>query len=503
VVFSLKEWAHWAPVVGAGDPAFTLYDNRDLIYFNMDEWRREYVRLTEDEYARLLEEVIPKDLPMLDYWYMRIYATCQNYYHFYFGGEPQRLVEVYGHPTHDYGALSFEIPQSLRRCFNVVLGYWNHRAVCWLPEKIEVLVWDQFPSDYQYLQWPSDWPDLNSPDTIIRTQVDSVFLPRDLYDELMALMAAAKGIVMMNGKAMCIWYRMPIPGEEVFDQEFEEPDYEITPLHVAAARGDTAEVESLLAAGADIDARTTDGPTALYLAVQMGYSEAAELLIANGADIEAETLYGNTPLLGALDFLQADMATLLLAQGADPNAVNSMGDTGLHYTTDDRLRDVSEQLIAGGLDVNARNDANETPLYCAARDGATGVVELLLAADADVNAVKPDGRTALHAAAFHNHIEIVELLIACSADINARTKEGHTPLDYALMAGREDVAAVLRAAGGEGGVVNFSDFAKLASHWLETGCGQPNWCEGADRDYSGSVDFIDFAALAQRWLREF
>jgi outer membrane protein assembly factor BamB len=424
VVFSLKEWAHWAPVVGADDPAFTLYDNRDLIYFNMSTWEYEYVRLTEGEYARLIEEVIPKDLPALEDYYMRIFATCQNEYYFYFGGESQRLVTVYGHPTEDDWFHSFNIPQSLRRCFNMLTGYRNQRAVPWFPEKFEVLVWDMFPSDYEYPQWPSDWPDLDSPDTIIRSQVHSIFLPSELFDEFIALGDAGQGIVRMNGKPMCIWYRMPIPGEEVFDQEFEEPNM-------------------------------ADGKTDLHLAVEKGQSETAEMLIAGGADIDARTLYGNTPLLCALDFLQADTAGLLLTNGADVNAANSMGDTALHYTTDDKLRDTSELLIAGGLDVNVRNDANDTPLYCAARDGAAAVVELLLAEGADINAAKPDGRTALHAAAFHNHIEIVELLIANGADINPKTTEGHTPLDYALMAGRDEIAELLKSGGNEAGEILF------------------------------------------------
>ena len=101
VVFSLKERAHWAPVVGVDDPAFTLYDNRDLIFYNVSKGGYEYVRLTEGEYARLVEEVIPKDLPVLEHEYMRAHATNMTEYYFYFGGEFRRLVTVYGHPTDD------------------------------------------------------------------------------------------------------------------------------------------------------------------------------------------------------------------------------------------------------------------------------------------------------------------------------------------------------------------------------------------------------------------
>ncbi len=35
--------------------------------------------------------------------------------------------------------------------------------------------------------------------------------------------------------------------------------------------------------------------------------------------------------------------------------------------------------------------------------------------------------------------------------------------------------------------------AVLASHWLEAGCGAPDWCGGADADRDSAVDFVDFA----------
>ncbi|MHC4574299.1 MAG: S8 family serine peptidase [Planctomycetota bacterium] len=40
---------------------------------------------------------------------------------------------------------------------------------------------------------------------------------------------------------------------------------------------------------------------------------------------------------------------------------------------------------------------------------------------------------------------------------------------------------------------NFQYLALLASHWLETGCGQPDWCNGLDVDQNSTVDFVDFA----------
>ena len=39
----------------------------------------------------------------------------------------------------------------------------------------------------------------------------------------------------------------------------------------------------------------------------------------------------------------------------------------------------------------------------------------------------------------------------------------------------------------------FEYLAVLASHWLEAGCGKPDWCGGADLDQDSLVNFSDFA----------
>jgi hypothetical protein len=50
------------------------------------------------------------------------------------------------------------------------------------------------------------------------------------------------------------------------------------------------------------------------------------------------------------------------------------------------------------------------------------------------------------------------------------------------------------------GVVNFLDFATLSFHWNDTGCGDPNWCAGADIDRDGDVDNKDLGLFVEYWL---
>jgi hypothetical protein len=49
--------------------------------------------------------------------------------------------------------------------------------------------------------------------------------------------------------------------------------------------------------------------------------------------------------------------------------------------------------------------------------------------------------------------------------------------------------------------VDFYDFVVLGDYWLDDSCSEPDWCEGADIDWSTSVDIEDLYTLAKDWLK--
>jgi hypothetical protein len=49
--------------------------------------------------------------------------------------------------------------------------------------------------------------------------------------------------------------------------------------------------------------------------------------------------------------------------------------------------------------------------------------------------------------------------------------------------------------------LGFDLFAKLASHWLQSDCQSPYWCDGSDTDCNGTINFTDLAFLAENWLQ--
>jgi ankyrin repeat protein len=102
------------------------------------------------------------------------------------------------------------------------------------------------------------------------------------------------------------------------------PDSSRTPLHVATDwpghfPNGVAVVRALLAAGADVNARTTgraDTETPLHWAASSDDLEVAEALIAAGADLEAAGGSIGTPLDNAVGYGCWQVARLLVERGA-------------------------------------------------------------------------------------------------------------------------------------------------------------------------------------------
>ena len=83
----------------------------------------------------------------------------------------------------------------------------------------------------------------------------------------------------------------------------------------AAAAGDLVRVKSLIAAGADVNAKNNNGETALMWASYKGHAEVVEALLAARADVNAKTDDGETALMLASDMGHADVVKLLRQAG--------------------------------------------------------------------------------------------------------------------------------------------------------------------------------------------
>ncbi|WP_428644152.1 ankyrin repeat domain-containing protein [Roseibium sp.] len=171
-------------------------------------------------------------------------------------------------------------------------------------------------------------------------------------------------------------------------------------LHSAAAQGDRAAVETLLANVADINASDFRLGTALHYAAVSDQAEIADILVRHGADMEIPgELQETRPLHLAAEMGSEQTAQVLLRHGAD-----------------------IEALDGNGRSVLAR----------AAIAGQVGILRLLLEQGARIEARLPlSGRTALIEAAYTGQLEAAKFLVEMGAEVNARDNRGKSALWYA------------------------------------------------------------------------
>jgi len=153
-------------------------------------------------------------------------------------------------------------------------------------------------------------------------------------------------------------------------------------LFAAAQSGDTAQIKTLLEAGADHAAVDEAGETALMHAAHGGHVAAGQLLIAAGADVNAKAPQGWTALAKA--------------------AYNSETERG--YV------EVIEVLHEAGASLDERIFFGITPLMLAAGGGDAQVVEWLINTGADVLAANEGGRTARMMADDKFYVDVINLL---------------------------------------------------------------------------------------------
>ncbi len=267
--------------------------------------------------------------------------------------------------------------------------------------------------------------------------------------------------------------------------EFDAAKY--PPLYLAAKQGKDSVVALLLKRGANVDATTILGDTALHIAAYNGFESIVADLLNRGAHVNAvvvpsqfngtKPLYacdGATPLFNAALGSHYGIALLLLKRSANIDAAlktkNDAGATPLYAAALKGHTSVAKLLLEQGANVNAAitspgESYGATPLYIASEKGHTDIVQLLLDKNAKIEARSSvgdtySGATPLFTASFHGHEKTVELLLNNGADVNAVVNEGPyrgaTALWIALMSGRESIVRLLI---GKGADVNATPFS--------------------------------------------
>ena len=103
-------------------------------------------------------------------------------------------------------------------------------------------------------------------------------------------------------------------------------------------------MKALLLRGADIDAQTSYGYTALMIAALNGHGGCVAGLIKSGAEVDVSNLYGQTALTCAAATGRVECSTLLLDAGANPKLADIHGRTAADLSERWDMRSCGREL---------------------------------------------------------------------------------------------------------------------------------------------------------------
>lgn len=153
------------------------------------------------------------------------------------------------------------------------------------------------------------------------------------------------------------------------DESFRAPEdsVEYEELFNAASEGDVEHLEAALLLSPNVNALEADrlqGRAALHMAAQHGSVPALQFLLAHGAKVDLRNSEGETPLHEAAYFAHPEAIGALLDAGADINLpTGDYSYTALHNvlkhknTVTRKHIDAIELLLDRGSDVNAEADS--------------------------------------------------------------------------------------------------------------------------------------------------
>jgi ankyrin repeat protein len=208
---------------------------------------------------------------------------------------------------------------------------------------------------------------------------------------------------------------------------------------------------------ASIEVLDRNGNTPLLDVLQRQKRDQINQLVAAGANVMAKTMDGTSTLQLAIQDKYEDLALQLLGKGVDPMSRDREGNTSLHASAQKGMVNLTRAILAKNVNVNGQNNARETALLLAVRGNANAIAKDLVAKGADSN-LASNTEAPIHAALRNNNDALITMLIPLVRDINVRDSSGNTPL---LLATEQASAVQVQAILNRSADANLADNRKM------------------------------------------
>lgn len=209
----------WSMVVGAGTPRFALYEDGRVIYVeqtSVREYTHMEAHLASQELANVkatllgfAKEPVSKEIDV------RPGLTDQPESLFFIDVDGHMLVtSVYGLGARaDADREPTPLPARIRGLHRYLTEFRVPGAKKWIPDQLEVMLWDYSYAPEASIRWPATWPGLSDPTTLKRGSAYSIFLAGTQEEDLRAFLASRKpkGAVEIDGRKWAASYRPVFP----------------------------------------------------------------------------------------------------------------------------------------------------------------------------------------------------------------------------------------------------------------------------------------------------
>jgi ankyrin repeat protein len=218
----------------------------------------------------------------------------------------------------------------------------------------------------------------------------------------------------------------------------------------------------LLQANVDVNARKSDGWTAVMLAVSWSEEDCVKVLLEHQANLHC-TAESNSLLSIAVQKDNPKLAFMLLDAGMDPchEAVMEINKLQLHVCVESNRVELLQRLLLYNFLIDQKDKHGRTSLNCIGPESDIAILRLLVHRGATVNTADNEEETPLSKMVRSNDVQKAEFLISKGANPHARIGWFGTPLHLACRLSSLEMIRMLIDRGADTDNVHEGDMGTI------------------------------------------